>query len=121
MAAAFTGFQSLVENSPDAISLINEQGEILYGSASNTKLFGYRPDELIGRDCMELIHPEDREHSSWSLQQAMIKPAGSAPLGCGFVTKMGTTLGSRALHPINYWIETYRRLSFISGISTIDG
>jgi PAS domain S-box-containing protein len=76
MPALFQGFQSLIENSPDAISLINQQGEILYGSASNTTLLGYRPDELIGRDCMELIHPEDRDHSSHLLQEVISKPGG---------------------------------------------
>ena len=45
MPATFHGFQSLIENSPDALSLIDTQGEILYGSASTTKIFGY-PNEL---------------------------------------------------------------------------
>lgn len=76
MAASFQGFQSLVENSPDAISLINAQGEILYGSASYTKLFGYEQDELLGRDCMEFIHPEDRDDSNRRLQAAIVRPTG---------------------------------------------
>ncbi len=44
MAASFQGFRSLIENSPDAISLIDTQGEILYGSAATTKIFGYHPE-----------------------------------------------------------------------------
>ena len=64
MAASFQGFRSLIENSPDAISLIDTQGEILYGSPSTTKLFGYLPEELVGRNCLDLIHPEDRDHSN---------------------------------------------------------
>jgi PAS domain S-box-containing protein len=76
MAASFQGFRSLIENSPDAISLIDMQGEILYGSASTTKLFGYHPEELLGRNCLELIHPEDRDHSSRALQDVLAKPPG---------------------------------------------
>ena len=76
MAASFQGFQSLIENSPDAISLIDTDGEILYGSASTTKLFGYQPEELVGRNCLELIHPEDRDHSSRALQEVLAKPPG---------------------------------------------
>jgi PAS domain S-box-containing protein len=76
MAASFQGFRSLIENSPDAISLIDTQGEILYGSASTTKLFGYRPEELVGRNCLDLIHPEDRDHSSRALQEVLAKPPG---------------------------------------------
>src|SRR5579859_4328932 len=76
MASAFQGFRSLIENSPDAISLIDRQGEILYGSASTTKIFGYRPEEIQGRNCLELIHPEDRDHSSRALQEVLSRPPG---------------------------------------------
>jgi len=76
MASAFQGFRSLIENSPDAISLIDRQGEILYGSASTTKIFGYRPEEIQGRNCLELIHPEDRDHSSRALRDVLAKPPG---------------------------------------------
>jgi PAS domain S-box-containing protein len=76
VAASFHGFKSLVENSPDAISLIDTQGEILYGSASTTKLFGYLPQELVGRNCLELFHPEDRDHSSRALREVLLQPSG---------------------------------------------
>lgn len=76
MAASFQGFQSLIENRPDAISLIDSQGEILYGSSATTKLFGYLPEELVGRNCLELIHPEDRDHSRRTLQEVLYKPPG---------------------------------------------
>ena len=76
MAASFQGFRSLIENSPDAISLIDTHGEILYGSPSTTKLFGYLPEELVGRNCLDLIHPEDRDHSNRTLQEVLYKPPG---------------------------------------------
>jgi PAS domain S-box-containing protein len=76
MAASFRGFRSLIENSPDAISLIDTQGEILYGSPSTTKLFGYLPEEIVGRNCLDLIHPEDRDHSSRTIQEVLFKPPG---------------------------------------------
>jgi PAS domain S-box-containing protein len=74
MAASFQGFQSLIENSPDAISLVDTDGEILYGSASTTKMFGYHPEEIVGRNCLELIHPEDRAYASWALHEVLAKP-----------------------------------------------
>jgi PAS domain S-box-containing protein len=76
MAASFQGFRSLIENSPDAISLIDTQCEILYGSPSTTKLFGYLPEELVGRNCLDLIHPEDRDHSNRTIQEVLYKPPG---------------------------------------------
>lgn len=74
MAASFQGFRSLVENSPDAISLINSEGEILYGSASTAKIFGYRPEEMVGQNCLDLMHPEDREHSTQALKAVLAEP-----------------------------------------------
>jgi PAS domain S-box-containing protein len=72
MTELFHGFRALVENSPDAISVIDAEGAIVYGSASNKTLFGYLPDELVGRNCLELVHPEDREHSKRALTRALI-------------------------------------------------
>jgi PAS domain S-box-containing protein len=74
MAASFESFRSLIEHSPDAISVIDPQGEILYGSKSTTRIFGYRPEELVGRNCLELVHPEDRDYSSQALKEALAKP-----------------------------------------------
>jgi PAS domain S-box-containing protein len=76
MASSFPGFRSLVEHSPDAISVIDSDGEILYGSASTATIFGYSPEELVGRNCLELIHPEDRDHSSRTLREVVAKPPG---------------------------------------------
>jgi PAS domain S-box-containing protein len=74
MSTSFQGFRSLIENSPDAISLINSEGEILYGSASTAKIFGYRPEEMVGRNCLDLMHPEDREHSTEALKAVLAEP-----------------------------------------------
>jgi PAS domain S-box-containing protein len=76
MAAAFQGFRSLVENSPDAISLINAEGQILYGSTSKAKIFGYRPEEMVGRNRLDLMHPEDREHSARALKAVLAEQEG---------------------------------------------
>ena len=75
--ATFLGFRSLIEYSPDAISVIDIQGDILYGSASTTKIFGYQPEELVGRNCLELIHPDDRDHTRRALKDILAK---SGPL-----------------------------------------
>jgi PAS domain S-box-containing protein len=76
MAISFQGFRSLIENSPDAISLIDTQGEILYGSASSTRILGYEPDEMVGRNCLDLIHPEDRDQANGTWQELLLTPPG---------------------------------------------
>jgi PAS domain S-box-containing protein len=76
VTASFQGFRSLIENSPDAISVIDRHGEILYGSAATNRLFGYQPAELVGRNCLDLIHPDDRDHSNRALQDVLSSSAG---------------------------------------------
>ena len=76
MTASFHGFQSMIENSPDAISLVDRRRGILYWSASTNRLFGVQPKKLVGRNCLDLFHPEDRDHSSRAPQDALRKPPG---------------------------------------------
>src|SRR6185312_3879316 len=76
MAVSFQGFPCPIDNGADAISLIDSQGEIRYSSASTARIFGYDPEELLGRNCLELIHPEDRDHSSQALRDVLTKPPG---------------------------------------------
>jgi two-component system cell cycle sensor histidine kinase/response regulator CckA len=54
-------FRVLVQNSWDAVTLMAADGAILYTSPATTRILGYDPEELAGRNAMELIHPDDRE------------------------------------------------------------
>src|SRR5579883_1544200 len=110
MAASFHGFRSLIENSPDAITVIDTQGEILYGNSSITKIFGYLPEEVLGRNCLELIHPEDRDASSRALRAMLAKPA--AP--CQWDARMRCKNGNYS------WVEsTVSNLLFESEVQAI--
>ncbi|WP_052959143.1 PAS domain S-box protein [Methanoculleus sediminis] len=52
-------FRSLIENASDIILLLDMQGRITYASPSVRQIGGYEPDNLIGTDVLDLIHPED--------------------------------------------------------------
>jgi PAS domain S-box-containing protein len=52
-------FYSLIQNSSDIITILKEDGTISYESPSVTRLLGYAPDELVGRNAFELVHPDD--------------------------------------------------------------
>ncbi len=54
-------FRALIEHSADAIALIDAAGKVLYVSPSTQRILGYEPDELMGRNAFELIHPDDLE------------------------------------------------------------
>ena len=74
MTPSFQGFRSVVENSPDAITVVNVQKVILYVSSSITGILGYEPRELVGRNCLELVHPEDQEGVNRALDTALLDP-----------------------------------------------
>ena len=52
-------FQALVENSSDAIVLLDSRGMIRYASRSLERVFGYPPEERLGRSALEFIHEDD--------------------------------------------------------------
>ena len=52
-------FYSLIQNSSDIITILKEDGIISYESPSLKRVLGYAPDELIGRNAFELVHPDD--------------------------------------------------------------
>lgn len=67
-------FRTLIENSSDALVLTNPEGLIFYSSPSALRIFGYTPEELIGRNSLELVHPEDREEARRMLQDILAVP-----------------------------------------------
>ncbi|HLG99648.1 MAG TPA: ATP-binding protein [Bryobacteraceae bacterium] len=70
-----TSFKALIEKSPDVILVVTSQGEMLYASASSARVFGYLPQELVGRTIFELIHFEDRDPFGRAFQEVVARPA----------------------------------------------
>ena len=52
-------FRSFIENASDLITVVNSDGRIGFQSPSAQRLLGYRPEELTGRNLIELIHADD--------------------------------------------------------------
>jgi PAS domain S-box-containing protein len=50
-------FRALVQNSLDVITLLEVDGTILYASPSVERVLGYRPEELIGKNAFDYVHP----------------------------------------------------------------
>ena len=52
-------FQALVENSSDAIVLVDAKGKILFLSPTSERLLGYPVVERLGQSAFENVHPDD--------------------------------------------------------------
>ncbi|WP_150277297.1 sensor domain-containing protein [Halopseudomonas salina] len=53
----------------DVVCVVDIEGRFLSVSAASEQVFGYRPEEMIGRTAFELMHPEDRDHSLKMVEQ----------------------------------------------------
>lgn len=52
-------FRALAVNATDIVCLHDPEGTILYASPSSKRLLGYTPDELVGKNPLEFMYPED--------------------------------------------------------------
>ena len=54
-------FRAVVENTMDLIMIIDENAKVKYVNQAARNLLGYSPEELIGTDSLQLVHPEETE------------------------------------------------------------
>jgi PAS domain S-box-containing protein len=52
-------FKSLISDSLDGIIVLDREACVTYAADSITNVLGYLPNEVIGINCFEFIHPED--------------------------------------------------------------
>lgn len=70
-------FRSMIENSNDAIALMDKEGRIIYASSSTVKVIGYTSKEMEGRYVFEEIHPEDKNKLNEHLKEVMLHAAAN--------------------------------------------
>jgi PAS domain S-box-containing protein len=73
--------QRLLQFSPDAMLVVDEQGIIRFSNETSTSLFGYRPEQLIGQPIKLLIperfHLRHGAHVSGYLQEPTSREMGA--------------------------------------------
>jgi PAS domain S-box-containing protein len=53
-------FRSLVHNSTDLITVVDEHAVASYQSPSSFRVLGYEPEQIVGSTLTELLHPNDK-------------------------------------------------------------
>ena len=53
--------EKLISNISDVIAIVDHNMIITYGSSNISKQFGWKPHELIGKNILFTVHPDDRE------------------------------------------------------------
>ncbi|HTZ44555.1 MAG TPA: PAS domain-containing protein [Jatrophihabitans sp.] len=63
-----TALRPLLERSSDAALVVTADGIVSYASPAVQPLFGWQPDDLVGKPLTDLVHPADQEQLSAGLQ-----------------------------------------------------
>ena len=53
-------YRNLISNSLDGIIMTNAEGVITYSGPSVTQVSGFKPEDLLGRNILEFLHPDDK-------------------------------------------------------------
>ena len=70
-------YRTLVENVNDIATVIDTDGTITYVSPAVTRVLGYEPDELVGHEGYEFVHPDDLGRNAEAVEAVQSNPSES--------------------------------------------
>lgn len=62
-------YRGLVEHSPAIIYVLDVSGRTIFINDSVETLLGYKKEELLGKELIEIVHPDDRQVAYWPLRE----------------------------------------------------
>jgi PAS domain S-box-containing protein len=74
LTASERRFRNLIEKSTDVVVIIDSDYKIRYESPSVKQVLGYKPEELIGRDGLFGLHPDDVSKATDDFMRLMENP-----------------------------------------------
>jgi len=72
--------RAMVENASDLVTVVGPDGVFRYMSPSVGRLLGYGVEELIGRNALDLVHPEDLPAVQESMRLDLASPGTPHPV-----------------------------------------
>src|SRR5262249_33209713 len=86
---SLTLFRFVIDQAPDAIIFADQQGVIRIWNSAAANLFGYLPEEAVGRT-LDIIVPEDLRHAHWN--------GFHTAMASGHTKASGRAMKTRATH-----------------------
>jgi PAS domain S-box-containing protein len=90
-------YRLLVEHTFDVVAVLDAMGTYVYVSPSVEEKFGYAPDELVGRNAFETVHPDDLEPLTAAFFEAVSEPGTTRALEYRALRKDGGVLYMEAV------------------------
>jgi PAS domain S-box-containing protein len=85
-------YRALLQNSSDIVTIVDPSGRLQYISPAVERLLGFKADQLIGREILELIHPGDVESARQSFDDIARQPGYSLPIELRLRKSNGETM-----------------------------
>jgi PAS domain S-box-containing protein len=73
-------FRALIEKSKDAVAIVDERVNVKYESPAVARILGYTPEERVGKNGFDLLHPDDLPRAA-NLLQSLVGTPGSSVSG----------------------------------------
>lgn len=89
LVEAETRFRQYIEKASDIFATLDKEGLFDYISPNVEQLLGYRPAEIIGRENLNLIHPEDAPKIFEQYEEAWSNPGKTVRIVFRFKHKRG--------------------------------
>jgi PAS domain S-box-containing protein len=72
-------FRNLIQNASDMIRIIGRSGLIEYSSPSTGRITGFDPSDMLGKNPLDFVHPDDHERVQAALAEVFGKTNPGAP------------------------------------------
>ncbi|HEX9654301.1 MAG TPA: PAS domain S-box protein [bacterium] len=85
-------FRDLFDNAPDVYIIFDATGTILDFNQRGLKKLGYTRKQMIGKSCLEIVHPEDLEKAAELIKEIQHKQRSPRNIEWRILTKSGQSL-----------------------------
>lgn len=82
LARSEAHFRALIENAQDSITVLDASARIRYQSPAIEPILGYTPGEVLARDVLDFIHPDDRRRVSRLIEESAATGESIGPIQC---------------------------------------
>ncbi len=90
-------FGIMLEFGQDIITLISEDGTIIYESPNIQRLAGYAPEDLIGVNLLDIVHPDDKQFIAEKISESLQNDRTPISVATKFMSKSGDWLEVEAV------------------------
>lgn len=82
-------YRGLVEHSPAIIYVLDSDGRTIFINDAVERLLGYSKEELLGKELVDIVHPDDRQVAYWPLRERRRSQRATRNLQIRLMAKSG--------------------------------